>query len=267
VSDPGTRIGAAEAWRAALAAWALPGALLAAAPEDPYALPVGLLTTPLVEPLATPTGRVARQRLAGTGSLLDVGCGAGRFTAAFLGVAHRVRGVEPQPHLAAAAREQGIEVVEGRWPDVAGDVERADVVVSTHVLYDVEDAGPFVSALHDHARRAVVLELTATHPWVDLGPLYRAFHGLDRPSGPTAGEAAAVVAEVTGATPELEWWQRPGNRFPDLASYVAARRRQLCLPPEHDPDLAAALEGTYHRERDGSITTPTVDVATLWWTP
>ena len=44
------------------------------------------------------------------------------------------------------------------WPDVASQAPPADVVVSSHVLYNVPDIGPFLVALHEHARRRVVVE-------------------------------------------------------------------------------------------------------------
>jgi hypothetical protein len=87
----------------------------------------------------------------------------------------------------------------------------------------------------------VVVELTDRHPLVGLAPLWRRFHGLERPSGPTAGDAVAVL-EALGLAPERQDWEsddRLGfDRFEEL---VAFTRRRLCLPADRDPEVAEAL--------------------------
>jgi len=64
-------------------------------------------------------------------------------------------------------------------------------VTCHHVLYNVAELGPFVTALTSHARRLVVVELTARHPLTALNPLWERFHGLVRPNVPTACDALA----------------------------------------------------------------------------
>ena len=116
MTPPGTaRGGAAARWAAALAAWAIPEPILAAAPANPYAFPGQVIRRAAVDPLATPTGEAVTARIAAGERLLDVGVGAGRIAGAFT-AAHPVTGVEPRPDLAAEARDRGIEVVLGRWP-------------------------------------------------------------------------------------------------------------------------------------------------------
>jgi SAM-dependent methyltransferase len=255
---------AADHWRAALAQWQLPDWLLQAAPESPYGFPLGVWSRQPADVATSPTGRAVLGFLDG-GGLVDVGCGAGRITAAFTDAAAWVVGVEPAEHLAEAARETGIEVVARRWPDAADEVPVADVALATHVLYDVWEAVPFVAAMQARARRAVVLELSEAHPWAGLGPLYRRFHGLDRPTGPTADDAAAVVTEATGVSPSIERWQRAGTTYPNLGSLVAHRRRQLCLSSDRDAEVAEALSGSYTVGPDGEVITGPADLAALWW--
>jgi hypothetical protein len=79
--------------------------------------------------------------------------------------------------------------VAGSWPQVAPDVEAADVVVCHHVLYQVTDLPPFVRGLTFHARRRVVVEMIARHPQAWMADLWLRFHGLRRPMAPTADEA------------------------------------------------------------------------------
>ena len=257
-------VSTAAQWRAALEAWALPDRILEAAPEDPYRTPVGVLSQPERWTSEHPTIRPIEAHLPPGGVLVDVGCGPGTLAARYVGDA-RVVGVEPAPHLAAQAAASGIEVVEERWPDAAPRVPEADVVVCTHVLYDVADLTPFVAALTHHARGVVVVELTARHPWAGLAPLYRRFHDLDRPDGPTADQAIAVVVDAVGAAAAVERWLRPGTIYEDLDALVAHRRRQLCLPAEADPEVAEAIAGTYEVLDDGRVQTRPGEVVTLRW--
>lgn len=257
---------AADRWRAELAAWALPKALLDAAPEDPYRPPEGLLARTGMDPPTTPTGALVTEALGDHGLLLDVGCGPGGWSASFLGAEtgharHHVVGVERNADLAAAARRRGLHVADGEWPEANAKVPVADVVTCTHVLYDVAEATPFLRALHTHARRLVAIEVTAAHPWAWLGPLYRHFHDLERPTGPTADDLVALVREAVGVDPLVARWQAPGAHYATLAELVVHRRRQLCLGPEHDAELARLLATP---ERGDAATR---DLVTLWWRP
>jgi hypothetical protein len=149
----------------------------------------------------------------------------------------------------AAAGQRGVPAsgVEGRWPEVAARVGPADVVVCHHVLYNVADLASFARALTGHARRRVVAELTDRHPLAGLGPLWRRFHGLERPSGPGAGDAVAALEAVGLAVDRQDWEQPDRFGFDDFDELVAFTRRRLCLPAARDPEVAEALlaEGTH----------------------
>ena len=247
-------------WRAQLEAWAIPEEILAAAPESPWGFPVGLFRKRAERAgtgRQTPSNREAARWLPPGGSVLDVGAGAGAASLPLAGVAGRLVAVDEsaamvEAFLAAAtgagARAEGVQ---GRWPEVAAQVGPADVVVCHHVLYNVADLALFANALSDHAHRRVVVELTDRHPLVGLAPLWRRFHGLERPSGPTAGDAAAAL-EALGLDPERQDWEsgdRLGfDRFEDL---VAFTRRRLCLPADRDPAAPEALLAAGTRQAGG----------------
>jgi hypothetical protein len=167
-----------------------------------------------------------------------------------------------------AAAGAGLEAdgVQGRWPEVAGRVGPADVVVCHHVLYNVADLAPFATALTGHARRRVVVELTDRHPLVELAPLWRRFHGLERPSGPTAGDAAAALAAL-GLEPRREDWVSDDRYgFDDLEELVAFTRRRLCLPADRDAEVAEALlEAGTHQEGGVWVGAGPRRVTTLSW--
>ena len=157
---------------------------------------------------------------------------------------------------AKLAEEQGIvhREIEGLWPTVAGEVGPADVVVCHHVLYNVGELVPFATALTERARHRVVVEITAFHPQALLNPLWEHFHGLARPTRPTADDAIAVLRDL-GYDVGVEAYDLPprwhSRHEKDL---VAFARRRLCLPAERDPEVTAVLEPPAPRPH-----------VTIWW--
>lgn len=193
--------------------------------------------------------------------MLDVGCGAGAASLPLAPPATALTGLDSSAEMLrafaadAAARSLPYGVVEGLWPDVAGLVAPADVVVCHHVLYNVPDLVGFVLALTAHARRRVVVELTEEHPLADLGPLWRRFHGLERPAGPDADLAVEVIAG-TGVLVRQERWERPRGTVA-AAERVVLTRQRLCLAADRDEEVAAAL---------AELGPPGPrQVRTLWW--
>lgn len=254
---------AGRRWREQLAAWAIPEEIRAAVEESPWQPPVASMARRVDERIAAPTGpSLARtaEALDRPGTVLDVGAGAG---AASLPLAARITelvAVDTSPQMLAELTARAgrlrlpVRAVTGRWPDVAPEVPVADVVVCQHVCYNVPDLAAFALALAGHARRRVVVELTARHPMWTLNPYWKILHGLDRPDGPTAGDAVAVLREA-GLDPAVERWSRPQTAPPD----IEGTRRALCLPAERSGELAALM-----REQP---LPPTRDVVTLWWDP
>jgi SAM-dependent methyltransferase len=252
--------GALDRWRDQLDGWAIPEQILAGAPESPWGFPVGLFRSRAqragARP-ATPSNLEAARFLPPGGSVLDVGAGGGAASLPLAGVAGRLVAVDESTGMiasflaAAEAARVPAEGIEGSWPEVAGRVEQADVVVCHHVLYNVGHLAPFVDALTGHARRRVVVELTERHPLVGLGPLWRRFHDLERPSGPGADDAVAAL-HALGLDPARQDWET-GDRlgFDDFDELVAFTRRRLCLPAGRDPEVAQALLEAGTRQVDG----------------
>jgi SAM-dependent methyltransferase len=257
----------ARRWREDLDSWAIPPEILAAAPETPWGCPTGLFSRSAEDAVAareappTPSRRRALETLPKGGSILDVGAGGGAASLPLCPPGAAVTAVDQSPGMLAAfaglAGAQGVDhrEVEGLWPTVAGEVGPADVVVCHHVLYNVGDLVPFVTALTDHARRRVVVEITDDHPQATLNPLWKRFHGNVRPTRPTAADAAAVLRDL-GLEIEMEEFEAPPrwNHEHDRADVVAFARRRLCLPAERDPEVDAVLEPPAPRRH-----------VTLWW--
>lgn len=241
---------AAERWAGMLADWAIPQAILEQAPQSPWIHPVELFA---VDPTRTARHTPAEERaleglaLSGGTSVLDVGCGGGKAAFALVPPATRVIGVDHQAGMlerfAAVADEAGIDHEEflGDWPDIASAVPMADVVACHHVFYNVPDLGPFADALTAHARQRVVAELPWQHPLSNLAPGWARFWGLDRPQGPTAEDAVAVLRE-RGIDARLERftapWDGPELPFDDQVRHTRIR---LCLTPDRDAEIASYL--------------------------
>jgi SAM-dependent methyltransferase len=245
-------------WRAELAGWEIPPAILAQAPESPWGFPPELFAAP-PDPVDTPSRDRALDVLPDAGSVLDVGCGGGAGGLALVPPAALVVGVDESDRMlatfSAAAAERNVDhrAVLGRWPDVAAEAGICDIVVCHHVLYNVADLEPFVHALDAAAGRRVVVELTATHPMTTSAPLWRHFHDLDRPDGPSADLAVEVIVGL-GYDARVERWARPTRDVPREV-YVRMNRRRLCLPAGAEPEIDRVM---------GPTDLPR-DVVTIWW--
>ncbi len=110
------------------------------------------------------------------------------------------------------------------------------------MLYDVGDVVPFVLALTEHARLAVVVEVPTRHPMSAWSPAWRHFWQLERPTGPTHHDLIEVLDEL-GLQPEHTTSGRGAlPRFAsDPGQLVPMARRRLCLAPDRDAELAAWL--------------------------
>ena len=265
---------AAERWRRDLAAWEIPAQILTAAEVSPWVLPRTLFVRRAADATATPEGPSydrAWEVLDPPGTVLDVGPGGGAASLPLASRTTHLAGVDTDAQLlerfATEAAKAGVpcDPVIGRWPDVASQVRPADVVVCHHVFYNVPDLPAFATELTAHARRRVVVELTAEHPLVRLNPLWKHFHGIDRPARPTADDALAVLTEA-GIDAHLQRWRRPDvTAYETFAELVDVTRRRLCLPASRAADVAAAL-----REQGADETRPDLgaagrDLVTLWW--
>ena len=257
---------AAARWAEQLGGWSVPPAILAAAPVSPWGHEVAPFARRAQQaPRAdTATSAAALAALPEGGDVLDVGCGAGAGAFALAGRAGRVTGVDERADMlaafAAGADALGVPhgELQGRWPDVARAVAPADVVVCQHVAYNVAELAPFCMALTRAARVRVVLELTAEHPLAWLRPLWRRFHGLDRPSGPIAADAVAVLREA-GLDPVVRTWTAAATPGAAEDERVRFARRRLCLPEARDAELRDALA-------DHGIGGDRVrEVVTAWW--
>lgn len=255
---------ASRHWQVQLEAWAIPDQIRAQAVSFPYEMDPALFRPSEGSAAPSLATRRALEAISDgpPGTVIDVGCGGGAATMALADHLAAAVGVDQSESMLAVfgeeARARGIEctTVPGTWPEVADQAGTADVVVCHHVAYNVADLVPFVLALDAAAGRRVVMELTLTHPQTSNSPLWQQFWGLDRPEGPTAEDAHAVVEEA-GIAARLEFGPAGAlRRIAELRDRAITATRMLCLGPERVDEVEAAVRALPPRSEQRAV---------IWW--
>src|SRR5215471_17777703 len=181
-------------------------------------------------------------------TLLDVGAGAGRFALPLALCCKQVTAVEPSPsmgenmrHLAAEAGIDNVTLVASPWDEA--EVEPADVVLSAHVIYSIEDIGPFVMKLAAHARQQVCMPTFMRPPRARYAPFWPRVHGEDKQELPGAAELMQVLWELD-IYPNLEMYAPiPFRPFKDWQRALDTLRSRLFVTPDtaHDARLQQAM--------------------------
>jgi SAM-dependent methyltransferase len=253
-------------WRAHLESWAIPARILDAAQADPWGHHPHRFGLRSDQAIAVSDRGPTMTRIAEVlpGSLLDVGTGTGASSLPLRSQLTSLVAVDTSAamlaELVVRADKLGVAVdtVEGRWPDVAPAVPSADVAVAAHVVYNVPDLADFLRAMHSHARRRVVLELTHRHPMSWLSPLWEHFHSLKRPVRPIAEDCVSLAAAL-GFAVQVEEREAPLERFATIDELSVSACRRLCLDPSRASEVGAtAMElGMWPVPRDRWVT--------IWW--
>jgi SAM-dependent methyltransferase len=190
-------------------------------------------------------------------TILDVGAGAGRYTLPLARLARRVIAVEPSPamlqHLAARIDADGadnIDVVAAAWP--GAEVEPADVVLCSHVVYGVREIAPFMQALDEHTRRICLVAIRVNqHP--GIGELSAALKGEAHLRQPELIDLYPLLSDL-GIVADVQTSLAAGSyRFSDRETALAHYRDRLRVPPD-SPDeatLRAILAERLVQEPDG----------------
>jgi SAM-dependent methyltransferase len=269
---------ALDRWRRELEARAIPESILEAAPENPWGFPAEAFRRRAAVASGlppTPTTWRALEALPRRGTVLDVGVGGGATSLPLARRASEITGVDEQQDMLEAfeaeARDAKVRtsVILGRWPDVEAGAPLADVAVSGHTIYNVQDLEPFVRAVDAHAGHRVVLELMERHPLGWMEDLWARFHGIRIADAPDADLAEAALRDC-GFAPQrqerIATEDPSGGSFRNRAAALAFARRRLCLTPDRDEELAYAL-GDRLRGRNGlwSAGPASRTFVTLWW--
>jgi SAM-dependent methyltransferase len=182
-------------------------------------------------------------------TVLDVGAGTGRHTLALAPLVARVTAVEPSPAMLAFLREDAgtqaltnVFTVPSEW--LAADVEPADFVICSHVLYPIADIAPFARKLTARAKERVYVYTRVDPLPTDFG-LWREFHGVPLQFQPSHMDLLNVLAQIGIMAGAEIVDHRFSWTFATLDEAVAQVRNSLCLREDDDAasvKLRALLE-------------------------
>lgn len=185
------------------------------------------------------TVETLRTRLIPGETLLDVGAGGGRLALPLALTCRHVTAVEPSPSMCAVLREtadeygiENVSIVEAGWIDAS--VEPADVALCSHVVYVVENIGPFVRKLNDHARRLVLAIVFRSPPQSQTYGLWEQVHGEKRHGLPALPEFLPALDQL-GIQPEVtELAPQPPMSFDSVESARDTIASRLYVQPGTD---------------------------------
>lgn len=116
---------------------------------------------------------------------LDVGAGFGRITIPLSLHVERITALDPSPGITQMLVDQmdrlGIENIDvldpTPWPPKQS-LCKHDICIAINVINFVEDIGPFLNAMEDHAARLCIVGATELGTaWQPIEPLFEAVHG------------------------------------------------------------------------------------------
>ena len=198
-----------------------------------------------------------RARMQPEDTLLDVGAGGGRLALPMALSCRSVTAVEPSPSMCAVLREtaeeNGIDVgvVEANWADA--QVQPADVVLCSHVIYVVEDIGSFVSKINSHARRLVLMVVFQSAPQSQMYQLWEQVHEEYRHPLPSLPHFTPVLDEM-GIAYEIEEMPPDSARGFDSeeeAREMIAQRLYIPRGSQAEAKLSGILDASLQEEPDG----------------
>ena len=192
-----------------------------------------------------PVVEALRSRLHPGETLLDVGAGGGRLALPLSLTCESVTAVEPSPSMCAVLRETAleygignVEIVESGW--LHADVDPADVVLCSHVVYVIEDIGPFVRKMSDHARRMVMAVVFRASPISRLYGLWEQVHGEKRHALPALPQFVPVLEELGIRSEITELDEQPDWGFASHGDALDSIARRIFVNP--GTDAMARLE-------------------------
>ena len=178
-----------------------------------------------------------RSHLRPEDTLIDVGAGGGRLALPLALSCRQVIAVEPSPSMCAVLREtagefgiENVSITEATWADAS--VEPAEVVMSSHVVYVIQEIEPFVRKMESHARRLVLGVLFQSPPQAQMAGLWEEVHGEERLRLPCLPEFLPVLEELGIRATVTELAARHQGGFGSFEEARDSLTRRLYVRPD-----------------------------------
>ena len=191
-------------------------------------------------------------------TVLDVGAGGGRLALPLALRCRQVTAVEPSPSMVEQLREgadevgiSNLSVVQANWEDA--EVELADLVICSHVVYGVVDIDQFVLKLDAHARGEVAVFAYMDSPPSRFASFWRAVYREERLNMPALPELMQVLWQL-GIHPNVEMLPLDARfAFESREDAVRQVASSLWVVPgsEEEERLLAAANELLEEDDDG----------------
>ena len=210
-------------------------------------------------------------------TVLDVGAGGGRYAIPLAERAKEVVAVEPASPMVQVMREEAeragvrnLRIVEGDWE--SAEVEPADIVICSHVIYPIADVVPFLRKLDARTKRTCFLYLMAGQPAWEIQDLWLRFHGEPVRPQPTYIDAYNLLHQLgIYANVEIVSFLRQGMLRDATLEAAAERFRESLIlddSTETTEQLQRVLREVMLETPDGWQMPPRpMKAAIIWWTP
>jgi SAM-dependent methyltransferase len=187
---------------------------------------------------------------------LDIGAGAGRNALPLARLVREVIAVEPsqamRKNLLQGMEENGtgnIRIVDARWP--MKEAPQADVVLISHVGYDIENLGPFLDGMEASARKMCVAVMLDSAPSSSVDLFWPRIHGEKRVPLPSLRDFL-VVQLSRGQLCEVRLATREVISYSNRQMVLNFLRQQLFIEPDGQKDrLLQQIMNELLTERDG----------------
>lgn len=211
-------------------------------------------------------------------TLLDVGAGVGRHALPLSWRVKQVTAVEPskamRDFMAADAAEQhvgNLTMVGDDWQ--TAEVSPADVVLCSHVMYNVPEVGGFVDKLAAHAQQHCFIAMRTGQRDQMLRSLFQEVHGEELIPEPAVIDLYNVVHQRLGVAANVQAMSfrrgtMPLGNYETLDEAIAAVRGQLYVAEGSAGEAAIRAFLQQHlMAEDGRLVlgSPPIGAAILWW--
>lgn len=205
---------------------------------------------------------------------LDVGAGGGRYALGLARHVQRLIAVEPSEGMRQVFEEvradagiSNVEVIPQRWP--LGDPPAVDVVMFTHVGYDIADIGAFLDGVEQAARDRCVAALLDRSPGSAFSELWPGVHGEPAALLPALPEFLTLLL-ARGRLPDVRIVGARPFRYDSPAAAEDAARHRLWVNEGTDKHarLRELLPGFLIPQPDGTVLAgPPLAIGLVTWRP